>query len=78
MQLEGHPGERRETVECSIERLWFLRNRIGHHEPIHTRKIAHDVASMTSLLDWICLDTSSWATAQRRVQDILVRRPSLK
>ena len=76
--LEGHPGERREMVECSIERLWFLRNRIGHHEPIHTRKMKRDIASMTSLLDWVCLDTSAWATAQRRVQEILLRQPSLK
>ena len=76
--LDGHPGERREMVERTIERLWFLRNRIGHHEPIHTRKIERDIASMTSLLDWICLDTSAWASAQRRVQDVLVQRPRLK
>jgi len=75
--LEGHPGKRREMVERSIERLWFLRNRIGHHEPIHTRKIERDTASMTSLLDWICRDTSAWASAQRRVQDVLLRRPGL-
>ena len=75
--LEGHPGKRRKMVERSVERLWFLRNRIGHHEPIHTRDIEHDVASMTSLLNWICVDTSSWATDQRRVYDVLVRRPSL-
>lgn len=76
--LEGHPGERREKVERSIERLWFLRNRIGHHEPIHTRKIERDVVSMISLLDWICFDTSAWATAQRRIQEILFLRPSSK
>ena len=76
--LEGHPGSRREMVERSIERLWFLRNRIGHHEPIHMRRIERDIASISSLLDWICLDTSLWATEQRRVQDILLRRPSSK
>jgi hypothetical protein len=76
--LAGHPGERRVRVARTIERLWFLRNRIGHHEPIHTRKIESDVASMTSLLDWICFDTSAWATAQRRVHEILIRRPILK
>ncbi|MDP1719828.1 MAG: hypothetical protein Q8L08_02325 [Candidatus Nanopelagicaceae bacterium] len=76
--LGGHPGERRKVIERSIERLWFLRNRIGHHEPIHTRNVNRDIAAMTSLLDWICLDTSSWATAQRRVQEVLLRRPSLE
>lgn len=74
--LRGHPGERRQVVERSIERLWFLRNRIGHHEPIHTRNVDRDIASMTSLLDWVCPDTSSWATDQRRVQDILLQRPN--
>ena len=76
--LGGHPGERRKVVERSIERLWFLRNRIGHHEPIHTRNINRDIASMTSLLDWICPDTSSWATDQRRVHEILLQRPGSK
>ena len=76
--LGGHPGERREMVERAIERLWFLRNRIGHHEPIHTRKIEGDITSMTSLLEWICRDTSAWATTQRRVQEILLQRPNLK
>lgn len=76
--LGGHPGERRKVVERSIERLWFLRNRIGHHEPIHRRNVHRDLASMTSLLDWICPDTSSWATDQRRVQDILIQRPNAK
>lgn len=74
--LEGHPGKRRERVERSIERLWFLRNRIGHHEPIHSRNIERDVASMTFLLDWICTDTSAWRSAQRRVQVVLNDRPS--
>ncbi|OIQ77105.1 hypothetical protein GALL_412090 [mine drainage metagenome] len=77
-KLEGRPGERREIVERSIERLWFLRNRIGHHEPIHARNIERDTASMTFLLDWICPDTSAWAAAQRRVQQVLLRRPGLK
>ena len=76
--LEGHPGERRKMIERSIERLWFLRNRIGHHEPIHTRNVDHDISAMSSLLDWICIDTSAWAKAQRRVQDIHFQRPSLK
>ena len=40
--------------------------------------VERSIASMTSLLDWICLDTSAWATAQRRVKEILLRRPSLK
>ena len=43
--LRGHPGERRKVVERSIERLWFLRNRIGHHEPIHTRNVGRDISS---------------------------------
>lgn len=74
--LQGHPGERRMLVERSLERLWFLRNRIGHHEPIHTRNVDRDIVAMTSLLDWICSDTSAWATSQRRVQDVLIQRPS--
>lgn len=76
--LGGHPGERRKVVERSIERLWFLRNRIGHHEPIHTRNVERDIIAITSLLEWICPDTSAWATDQRRVQDILLQRHNLK
>lgn len=76
--LGGHPGRRRKIVEHSIERLWFLRNRIGHHEPIHAREVERDIASMTSLMDWICPATSRWATDQRRVSGILLQRPNLK
>lgn len=74
--LGGFPNSRREMVEQSIERLWFLRNRIGHHEPIYSRDIDRDLAAMSSLLDWICVDISAWATAQRRVQSVVLLRPS--
>ena len=73
--LKGHPGERREKVERAIERLWFLRNRIGHHEPIFSRNVNRDMTAITSLLDWICVDTSAWASAQRRVQNVVLLRP---
>lgn len=73
--LAGLPGDRRISVEQSIDRVWFLRNRIGHHEPIFSRDISRDLQAMSLLLDWICEETSAWASGLRRVDDVLARRP---
>ena len=46
------------------------------HPGSRREMIERHIAWITSLLDWICLAISLWATEQRRVQDILLRRPS--
>lgn len=74
--LAGSPGFKRQQIEFAMDRLWFLRNRIGHHEPIFSRDINKDLQAMNQLLDWICVDTSQWATQLRRVDIVLNRRPS--
>lgn len=73
--LGGHAGARREQVEQKIQRVWFLRNRIGHHEPIFSRNVTRDVQSLNELLDWISPDVSLWALSQRRIEQILEIRP---
>ena len=65
----------RDQVEQKIQRVWFLRNRIGHHEPIFSRNVTRDVQSLNELLDWLSPDVSLWALSQRRIKQILEIRP---
>ena len=73
--LDGQVGIRREIVEHYLQKLWFLRNRIGHHEPIFDRNIREDLSAIDSLLGWISPDVRNWTLGQRRVESILLARP---
>lgn len=52
------PGKRRVRVERTIAELHQLRNRIGHHEPIHDRPL-------TELLN-LALDVAGWVDPAAR------------
>ena len=73
--LEGHAGMRREEVERAVAKIWFLRNRIGHHEPIFNRDFSQDLVAMESLLNWISFEAASWARSQSRIDDVLKLKP---
>jgi hypothetical protein len=70
------PNPRRlRSVEDTIQRIHFLRNRIAHHEPIHCRNLAQDHRDILNLVRWICLDTHAWTTALSRFTAVVARRP---
>jgi hypothetical protein len=64
----------RRDVEDRIQRIHFLRNRIAHHEPIHTRDLDQDVHDIVELSGWICPATGHWVATSSRVSDLLPRR----
>ena len=72
----------RSAVYDRLDRLNTLRNRIAHHEPIHSGTIAKtglDIAGMhqalLDLLDWIDRDVQHWVTTYSRVPALLQNRP---
>jgi hypothetical protein len=72
----------RSAVYGRLDRLNTLRNRIAHHEPIHSGAIAKtglDIAGMhqalLDLLDWIDPDVQRWVTTYSRVPALLQTRP---
>lgn len=61
----------RADVHRPLDYLRTLRNRIAHHEPIFTRHLAADHASILDVSGWICPNTRDWITHHSRVPDIL-------
>lgn len=81
----AYPSQRpnsRSAVYDRLDRLNTLRNRIAHHEPIHSGAIAKtglDIAEMhkalLDLLSWLDDDVQQWVTAYSRVPNLLQTRP---
>lgn len=71
----GDPRVVREDVDDRIQRIHFLRNRIAHHEPIHSRNLRRDVDSVVEVMGWICADSRDWVVEASRVASVLERRP---
>lgn len=59
-------------------RLHDLRNRIAHHEPIHTRDIGKDLADCLWVIGGICTTTKDRTMKHSRVTHVLERRPMAK
>lgn len=68
--------QRRATVYRALDELHTVRNRIAHHEPIHSRDLIADTRTIHRLLDWIDHDVHAWAVALSRLRPIIAARPS--
>lgn len=65
----------RSDVERRVSVLNGLRNRLAHHEPIHSRNLRKDYKSLVEVTEWMCSDSASWITAQSRVVAVLDEHP---
>lgn len=54
-------GLARTTVYDLVENINTFRNRVAHHEPIHTRNLHDDIERLTRLIEWISPPTAMWA-----------------
>ena len=61
----------RTEIHRPLNYLRTLRNRIAHHEPIFSRHLAADYASIIEVAGWICPSTRDWISHHSRVEDIL-------
>lgn len=66
--------QRRDTAYRALAVLHTLRNRIAHHEPIHTRALSADMLAIYRVLDWIDTDVRTWAASLSRLQQIIAAR----
>ncbi len=66
----------RATVYRAMDELHTVRNRIAHHEPIHSRDLTADTLTIYRLLDWIDHDVREWAVTLSRLQPIIASRPN--
>lgn len=73
------PHEQRTTGELvdDVDRMWTLRNRVAHLEPLIREPIVRDgVESIRSVLAAIEPTVTGWHDAQSRVEAVLARRPT--
>jgi len=68
--------QRRAVVYRALDEMHTVRNRIAHHETIHSRDLTADMLTLYRLLDWIDADVSTWVVSLSRVQPILASQPS--
>lgn len=66
----------RNTMYASVDRINTLRNRIAHHEPIHSFDHIAEEESMLGVVGYICQDTRAWIAAHSRVAAVAAERPS--
>lgn len=71
----AHVRKSRSDVHRPLDYLRTFRNRIAHHEPIFTRHLAADYASIMEVTGWICPDTRDWIAHHNRVADVLAMPP---
>lgn len=65
----------RATVYRALDDLHTVRNRVAHHEPIHSRDLTADTLTIYRLLDWIDADIRTWAVTLSRLQPIIAAHP---
>jgi hypothetical protein len=71
---KAFPGirARRTDVHRRLDYLRTFRNRIAHHEPIFTRHLEADYASILTVAGWICPKTRDWIAHHSRVESVLL------
>lgn len=73
--FSAFPGKRRAEVERAIASLHVLRNRIGHHEPIHNRPIGELLALAFQVASWTNSAAGAWIAAGDATRELLAKRP---
>lgn len=68
-------SQKRATVYVPVNRLHDLRNRVAHHEPIHSIGHADRHAELLQVASWIDPAAAAWITATTRVPAVLGTRP---
>lgn len=68
--------QKRGVVYRALDEMHSVRNRIAHHEAIHSRNLTADMLTIYRLFDWIDSDVSVWALSLSRLQPILTSKPS--
>lgn len=66
---------RRRNIAQPVSRLHQLRNRIAHHEPIHSRDLASDHADMLAVVAAVCPDTHAWVSRISTIAQTIAQRP---
>ena len=67
----------RPLVAHRFDYLRNFRNRIAHHEPIFTRSLAADYASLLEVADWMYPDLRAWIESVSIFPALIAARPEV-
>ena len=67
-----HARSGRAQVHQPLDYLRTFRNRIAHHEPILTRHLEADYASILTVAGWVCPGMRDWIAHHSRVPALLL------
>jgi hypothetical protein len=65
----------RQRVYGDLETIRAVRNRMAHHEPIHTRDLGEDLRRMLDLVDLRCTSTGRWVRGMEDATAVLTQKP---
>lgn len=65
----------RARLHADLDRIRHLRNRIAHHEPIFSRDLAEDMATLARVVHLRCPRVCQWMEDRQSVTALLRRRP---
>jgi hypothetical protein len=68
----------RKPLHFDLQRMLGLRNRIGHHEPIHHRHLTADRRTVHRLLGYLSSDMQRWGQDGDRFPEMLSCRPAIR
>ena len=68
-------SQQRATVYPPIDRLHSLRNRVAHHEPVHSLNVAARYKELLHLSGWIDPAAAAWIGQASRISSVLAARP---
>lgn len=68
----------RRPLHRDLQRLLGLRNRIGHHEPIHHRHLAADRRTVHRLLGYLSPAMQLWGQQEDRFSQLVSCRPDVR
>ena len=65
----------RSVLHQRLLRVQFLRNRIGHHEPIFGRNLMQDYADCLGLVRWLNVEKAVWIAPHCDVMRLMRQKP---
>lgn len=70
--------QRQRRVDRHLKDLHLVRNRAAHHEPIHRRDLARDLASAVEIAQWIDPVAGQWVADLSTLAEAISTKPARK
>lgn len=69
--------QQQRQVDRHLKNLLLVRNRAAHHEPIHRRDLARDLAAAIEVTSWVDQTAGDWVADLSTLTETISRKPTL-